>query len=104
MSPGNLCTKEAYDYLKTLASDVHVAKGDFDEASLRPRRSSAAAATFSSRGCWYPGGIAVVRIVSYQLALGLVGTRVSDGRVPTIRTPKRYLSAISRSACAMVTR
>ncbi|KAI1285916.1 Vacuolar protein sorting-associated protein 29 [Halotydeus destructor] len=31
---GNLCTKETYDYLKTLASDVHVVKGDFDEASL----------------------------------------------------------------------
>lgn len=28
---GNLCTKETYDYLKTLASDVHVVKGDFDE-------------------------------------------------------------------------
>ncbi|RWS28960.1 Vacuolar protein sorting-associated protein 29-like protein, partial [Leptotrombidium deliense] len=28
---GNLCTKESFDYLKTLASDVHVVKGDFDE-------------------------------------------------------------------------
>ena len=28
---GNLCTKETYDYLKTLASDVHVVRGDFDE-------------------------------------------------------------------------
>lgn len=28
---GNLCTKESYDYLKTLASDVHVVRGDFDE-------------------------------------------------------------------------
>lgn len=28
---GNLCTKESYDYLKTLASDVHIVKGDFDE-------------------------------------------------------------------------
>jgi len=27
---GNLCTREAYDYLKTLASDVHVVKGDWD--------------------------------------------------------------------------
>ncbi|CAH3110718.1 unnamed protein product, partial [Porites lobata] len=31
---GNLCTKDSYDYLKTLASDVHVVRGDFDEASL----------------------------------------------------------------------
>ncbi|KFD69498.1 hypothetical protein M514_08839, partial [Trichuris suis] len=28
---GNLCTKEQYDYLKSLASDVHVVRGDFDE-------------------------------------------------------------------------
>lgn len=28
---GNLCTKETYDYLKTIASDVHVVKGDFDD-------------------------------------------------------------------------
>lgn len=31
---GNLCTKESYDYLKTLASDVHVVRGDFDEVTL----------------------------------------------------------------------
>jgi vacuolar protein sorting-associated protein 29 len=31
ISTGNLCTKETYDYLKTLASDVHVVRGDFDE-------------------------------------------------------------------------
>eukprot|EP00040_Diaphanoeca_grandis_P024910 m.137609 g.137609 ORF g.137609 m.137609 type:complete len:183 (-) comp29930_c1_seq1:379-927(-) len=30
---GNLCTKESFDYLKTLASDVHVVQGDFDEES-----------------------------------------------------------------------
>ena len=30
---GNLCSKETYDYLKTLASDVHVVKGDFDDVS-----------------------------------------------------------------------
>ncbi|KAG5667546.1 hypothetical protein PVAND_015525 [Polypedilum vanderplanki] len=28
---GNLCTKESYDYLKSLAGDVHVVKGDFDD-------------------------------------------------------------------------
>ena len=31
---GNLCTKESYDYLKTLASDVHVVRGDFDEVQF----------------------------------------------------------------------
>lgn len=30
---GNLCTKETYDYLKTIASDVHVVKGDFDDVN-----------------------------------------------------------------------
>ena len=33
---GNLCTKESYDYLKTLASDVHVVRGDFDEVYIHP--------------------------------------------------------------------
>eukprot|EP00128_Syssomonas_multiformis_P014211 Colp12_sorted_trinity150504_noHs@17134 len=33
---GNLCTKETYDYLKTLASDVHVVRGDFDENTTDP--------------------------------------------------------------------
>lgn len=32
---GNLCTKESFDYLKTLASDVHVVRGDFDEVSKK---------------------------------------------------------------------
>lgn len=30
---GNLCTKESYDYLKTLAGDVHIVRGDFDEVT-----------------------------------------------------------------------
>lgn len=25
---GNLCTKESYDYLRTLAGDIHVVRGD----------------------------------------------------------------------------
>lgn len=32
---GNLCTKESYDYLKTLAGDVHVVRGDFDEVGFK---------------------------------------------------------------------
>ncbi|XP_033098646.1 vacuolar protein sorting-associated protein 29 [Antedon mediterranea] len=35
---GNLCTKESYDYLKTLASDVHVVRGDFDENITYPEQ------------------------------------------------------------------
>uniref|UniRef100_A0A8D0CE32 Vacuolar protein sorting-associated protein 29 n=1 Tax=Salvator merianae TaxID=96440 RepID=A0A8D0CE32_SALMN len=33
---GNLCTKESYDYLRTLAGDVHVVRGDFDEGTNYP--------------------------------------------------------------------
>ena len=33
---GNLCAKETYDYLKTLASDVHVVRGDFDDNTSYP--------------------------------------------------------------------
>lgn len=28
---GNVCDKETYDYLRTVAGDVHVVKGDYDE-------------------------------------------------------------------------
>lgn len=35
---GNLCTKESFDYLKTLASDVHVVRGDFDENMNYPEQ------------------------------------------------------------------
>jgi putative phosphoesterase len=31
---GNVCDKETYDYLKTVASDVHVVRGDWDDVSL----------------------------------------------------------------------
>ena len=30
---GNLCCKEQFDYLKSLSSDVHIVKGDFDEGA-----------------------------------------------------------------------
>jgi len=33
---GNLCSKESQDYLKTIASDVHFVKGDFDEIQGLP--------------------------------------------------------------------
>merc|ERR1712109_427284 len=35
---GNLCTKETLDYLKTLASDVHVVRGEFDETLNYPEQ------------------------------------------------------------------
>lgn len=36
---GNLCTKESFDYLKSLASDVHVVRGDFDEVMSHLHKS-----------------------------------------------------------------
>lgn len=37
---GNLCTKESYDYLRTLAGDVHVVKGDSEVMFLAAVNSS----------------------------------------------------------------
>lgn len=43
---GNVCTKEGYEYLKSLASDVHVVKGEFDEVrTLRANLSAACGLT-----------------------------------------------------------
>lgn len=33
---GNLCTKETFDYLKSLACDVHCVRGDFDGGVTYP--------------------------------------------------------------------
>mmetsp|Transcript_52134 Transcript_52134/g.106309 ORF Transcript_52134/g.106309 Transcript_52134/m.106309 type:complete len:188 (-) Transcript_52134:111-674(-) len=30
---GNLCSKEQFDYLKSLSSEVHIVKGDFDDGN-----------------------------------------------------------------------
>lgn len=35
LSTGNLCAKEIQDYFRTLASDSHFVKGDFDEVTLK---------------------------------------------------------------------
>jgi len=35
---GNLCNRETFDYLKSIASDVHVVKGDFDENPNYPEK------------------------------------------------------------------
>ena len=43
---GNLCTNEIYDFLKTLASDVHVSKGDFDENASWPEQKVVAVGQF----------------------------------------------------------
>ncbi|TFY51432.1 hypothetical protein EVG20_g11005 [Dentipellis fragilis] len=33
---GNVCDRETYEYLRTVASDVHVVRGDYDETAAFP--------------------------------------------------------------------
>jgi hypothetical protein len=33
---GNVCDRETYDYLRTVAADVHVVRGDYDEVRAQP--------------------------------------------------------------------
>lgn len=47
---GNLCTKETYDYLKTLAGDVHIVRGDFDDVS---ECTSQELGNEANEGCFY---------------------------------------------------
>ncbi|OTF75023.1 Calcineurin-like phosphoesterase domain containing protein, partial [Euroglyphus maynei] len=35
---GNLCTKECYDYLKTLATDIHIVKGELDDSNYPDKK------------------------------------------------------------------
>lgn len=48
---GNLCTKEVYEYFKTLANDVHITRGDFDEVGGR-------------RGAQWCIGVGALRVVA----------------------------------------
>ena len=48
---GNLCTKESYDYLKTLANDVHVVRGDFDENNAWPEQKVVSVGQFKIGLC-----------------------------------------------------
>jgi len=36
LSTGNLCTKETHEYLKSIATDLHIVRGDFDENTSYP--------------------------------------------------------------------
>ncbi|XP_027517355.1 vacuolar protein sorting-associated protein 29-like, partial [Corapipo altera] len=35
---GNLCTKESYDYLRTLAGDIHVVRGDLENLNYPEKK------------------------------------------------------------------
>jgi vacuolar protein sorting-associated protein 29 len=36
ISTGNICDKETFDYLRTIAGDIHVVKGDYDDNPAFP--------------------------------------------------------------------
>jgi len=35
---GNLCTRDTFEYLKTVAADVHIVRGDFDDHTAYPEQ------------------------------------------------------------------
>jgi vacuolar protein sorting-associated protein 29 len=35
---GKFCTRESFDYLKTVAADVHVVRGEFDDNLAAPNK------------------------------------------------------------------
>ena len=43
---GNLCSRETYDYLKSLAVDVHVVRGDFDDNASYPEQKVVSVGNF----------------------------------------------------------
>ncbi|XP_022668883.1 vacuolar protein sorting-associated protein 29-like [Varroa jacobsoni] len=74
---GNLCTKESYDYLKTLASDVHVVRGDFDENSNYPEQKVVTVGQFRIGLChghqivpW--GDIEALAVAQHQLDVDIL--------------------------------
>ena len=48
---GDVCTKEMYDYLKTICTSIHVVKGQFDDDHAYPERKvGAGAQEYKKRG------------------------------------------------------
>eukprot|EP00741_Cyanophora_paradoxa_P001343 tig00000480_g1299.t1 len=48
---GNLCTKEVYDYLRSLAPEVHVVRGDFDDGQQWPESKVVTVGAFKIGVC-----------------------------------------------------
>jgi len=70
---GNLCARDALDYLKTLAADVHVVRGDYDEA-VYPEQS-------------------VVRVGQFRIGLSHGHTLVPAGAPHALSLLARQLDA-----------
>ena len=54
---GNVCDKETYEYLRTVAADVHVVRGDYDEVRLQCMASywcSSSSHSYRVRRSHYP--------------------------------------------------
>lgn len=51
---GNVCDRETYDYLRTVAADVHVVRGDYDEVRVWFQLRERSAYSFSSPVCRLP--------------------------------------------------
>ena len=84
---GNLCSKESYDYLKTLASDVHVVRGDFDENSAWPEQKVVSVGQFKIGLChghqivpWgdADGEDALIAVLSEKDSTMISRTRISS--------------------------
>ena len=47
---GNLCSKEMYDYLKTIAPDVHLARGEFDDKPVTSLQKNSSSSNTNTQG------------------------------------------------------
>ena len=92
---GNLCTKESYDYLKTLANDVHIVRGDLDENTAWPEQKVVSVGQFKIGLCHghqlVPWGDADGKSKFNRYCTGVwVGDRILDNPNPS----SNYLSLI----------
>lgn len=64
---GNLCNRDSYDYLKTVAADVHVVRGDFDDNLTYPEQKVVTVGQFRIGLChghqvsWFKQQLLLVR-------------------------------------------
>jgi len=49
---GNLCNRDTFDYLKSVANDVHVVRGDFDDVCA-PNSSAGCTSSLNQLTCLY---------------------------------------------------
>ena len=88
---GNLCSRDSYDYLKTLANDVHVVRGDFDENNAWPEQKVVTVGQFKIGICHghqlVPWGDAEGKIGTFFVSCNLT----FDSLFPALATINRQL-------------